>query len=141
MSLLEVFYVAPPADLPSLVQNTIDFLHQGFTWASRHLPIPYEDDYRQAIIVLKKLKECFTACNSMPERGMLLFDGKENFQVNIRPVLDFLKFMEGEGTSMRNFDLIESILVIYLHQDNIQEFKKVSTFIRNIETALYEYQN
>lgn len=140
LQLMEVFYVAPPQELPEKVMECIEYIMLGYTYAKRNMPNPYEDDKSESIRVLKELHKCFTECNKQPERGMMLFDGKVGFNVNVKPVLEFLQFMKQNGTSCRNFDMIESLMCIYLHQDNIQEFKKVATFIRNVETALYEYE-
>lgn len=138
---MEVFYVAPPEDLPQKVMECIEYLLQGNLWAKLNMPHSYDDDYNVSIQVLKRLHKCFTECNDQPVRGMMLMDSNAGFNVNVKPVLEFLVFMKENGTSSRNFDVIESLMSFYLHQDNIQEFKKVNEFIRNIETALYEYQD
>lgn len=138
--LMEVFYVAKPEELPQKVMDCIEYLMKGQRYAQRNMPNSFENDYSESIKVLKQLHGCFSDCLKEPERGMLLADKKQGFMVNIRPVLEFLQFMKQNGTACRNFDMVESLMVIYLHQDNIQEFKKVSTFVRNVETALYEYE-
>lgn len=138
--LLEVFYVAKPSELPQKVMDCIEYLTKGQGYARRNMPNSYENEFSESIKVLKKLHECFTECQKEPERGMLLTDKREGFSVNIKPILEFLQFMKQNGTACRNFDMVESLMVIYLYEDNIQEFKKVSSFIRNVETALYEYE-
>lgn len=140
LCLMEVFYVAPPQELPDRVMECIEYLMLGQAYAKRNMPNSYDDDYSESIKVLKELHKCFTECNKQPDKGMMLMDSKSGFNMNILPVLEFLQFMKSNGTASRNFDMIEALMCIYLHQDNIQQFKKVSEFIRNVETALYEYE-
>lgn len=139
MGLLEVFYVEKPQNIPEKVKQVIQYLDEGYLWAVRNTPEPYEKDYRVSVEILSRLRSCFEKCLDLPPRGMILVDEKEGFKVNIFPVLDFLAHLEKEGTACRNFDVIANVMCLYLHSDNIQQYKDLSNFIRLMETALYEY--
>jgi hypothetical protein len=139
--LLEVFGVDTPHNLPGRVTETISYIRAGLVWARRNTGQPYEDDANESIRILMRLKSTFERVLDLPEVGMVMRDSRGGYEVNIFPIIEFINHTEEDGQVRRNFDLIQTILRLYIHTENIQDYKRVGQFIQDMETALYEYQD
>jgi hypothetical protein len=127
-----IFEYTDISEFKTNIRNIKSYLHEGYKYATNvkdpDIKIINIIEY---IDILDTLELCAEAMLEVEEERHLTisFGGR---CVNMEPLIDFLETMEAQ--SYTNFDIsyIVDVMQNYLHESNIKEFKKGSTFMRKV---------
>lgn len=123
----DIFERVHPQDMPKKLENIIKYLEDC---ASKHYQltgdvVPTSD----ALDILREMHFAFSEALKRENRCMLLVNLERKYEVNIYPIMRFLKensFIAGE------MGILKSSMVHLINPENIGMFKQNFTFIDSI---------
>ena len=127
----DLFESVHPRDVPSKLEKLIKYLAEGSEYAEQELG--EEIDVEDVISTLEELKLAFEKSLSRDNRSMLLAHRDKKYEVNIYPIMNFLK----ENTCISgDLDDLKARMVTLANTKNLGLFKQSYTFVDQLSIVL-----
>jgi hypothetical protein len=127
----DLFENVAPRDMPMKLEKLVKFLTEG----SAHL-LKCEDQKIEVSDVVSQLQEmrlAFTASLARSNRSLLLCHQERNYEVNLYPIIDFLRVNRSITGDMAD---LKARMVSLVHSENIGLFKTCFLFVDLISVLL-----
>lgn len=123
----DLFEHVNPKDLPKKIGYLIEYIEQ----AGEHHNVSVSD----VTSILLDMQSAFERSLKPMERAFLLTNQSRNYQVNIYPIIDFLKdnpTLDGE------LDQLKTRLVTLAHSNNVSQLKDIYTLVDLVSITFEE---
>lgn len=127
----DLFEAVHPKDVPAKVEKLIKYLAEGAEYAEQETG--EEIDVEDVISSLEELKLAFTKSLTRENRSMLLSHQERKYEVNVYPIMNFLK----DNTCISgDLDELKSRMVTLANHKNLGLFKQSYTFVDQLSIVL-----
>lgn len=124
-------------NLKQVVQNLCDtesYLREGHRWYSTNVQkmvIEEEPPLKDSFELISNLKKAFVKGFESPAENYALFTRKEEVQLNLEPVLQFLT-AKPENDILEVLYHLQNFMREFLHQGNILDYKRAGEFVHEL---------
>lgn len=117
----DIFERVHPKDMPGKLAKLIIYMEE----AGQHHSV----DVGDVTTILYDMADAFTFALQRSERSMILADKSRDYEVNIYPIMNFLR---DNSTILGELDNLKSRIITLSHEKNIVEMKTTYTFVDSL---------
>ncbi len=123
----DLFGRVHPKDMPKKIAKTIEYLEK----AASHHAVNVSD----VTSVLYDMQDAFTFALERKVRSLLLTDVQGAYEVNLYPIINFLR---DNSCLMGDLDNLKSRLITLAYEKNIAEMKDIYKFVDDLSVTFQE---